>query len=91
MDLDTAPIRDIRGIMTNLNVSAVGCVSRDDLKAKLIENVPELRRAMEEKRAASAAAAAAATSPIAPSYSYPSGVNNLSDPLGLTINILFPC
>lgn len=50
MDLDTASIRDIRGIMINLNVPSVGCVTRDDLKAKLVENVPELRRAVEEKR-----------------------------------------
>lgn len=43
MDLDHAPIRELKSIMERMGISPVGCLSRKDLKEKLLENVPELR------------------------------------------------
>ena len=43
MDLDHAPIRELKSIMEKMGISSVGCLSRKDLKEKLLENVPELR------------------------------------------------
>ena len=47
MDLDTAPIRDIKAIMIKLIIDSTGCIDRGDLKRKLIANVPELRMKVE--------------------------------------------
>ena len=43
MDLDSAPIRDIKGIMIKMGISPHDCLERSDMKKKLRENVPELR------------------------------------------------
>lgn len=43
MNLDKAPIRELKGIMEKMGISPRGCISRKDLKEKLLENVPELR------------------------------------------------
>jgi hypothetical protein len=50
MDLDSMPVRDIKAIMIKLGVSPHGCVERKDLTKKLMENVPELRRKVEEEQ-----------------------------------------
>lgn len=43
MDLDSAPIRELKSIMEKMGISSRGCLNRKDLKEKLMENVPELR------------------------------------------------
>ena len=48
MDLDTAPIRDIKAIMIKMGISPHDCLERSDMKRKVRENVPELRMTMEK-------------------------------------------
>lgn len=43
MDLDSTSIKSIKIIMEKMHVSHHGCLSRADLKERLMENVPELR------------------------------------------------
>ena len=43
INLDKAPIRELKGIMEKMGITSRGCISRKDLKEKLLENVPELR------------------------------------------------
>ena len=43
MNLDTSPIKELKGIMEKMCISSRGCISRKDLKEKLLESVPELR------------------------------------------------
>jgi len=49
MDLDTDSIRSIKDIMVRMGISPHDCFERADLKKKLVENVPELRREMERR------------------------------------------
>ncbi|CAI7991881.1 Serine/threonine-protein kinase PINK1, mitochondrial [Geodia barretti] len=50
MDLDSVPVRDMKAVMIKLGVSPHDCFERKDLKKKLMENVPELRRKIEEEQ-----------------------------------------
>ena len=43
LNLDSAPIRELKAIMEKMGISPRGCIDRKDLKAKLHANVPELR------------------------------------------------
>lgn len=43
MDLDSSSIRELKAIMVKMGVSTVGCLSKQDLKEKLFDQVPELR------------------------------------------------
>ena len=43
MDLDNCSIKSIKTIMDKMHVSHRGCLNRQDLKERLMENVPELR------------------------------------------------
>lgn len=43
MDLDSAPIRELKNIMEKMGISPRGCLNRKDLQEKLLESVPELR------------------------------------------------
>lgn len=43
MDLDSAPIRELKNIMEKMRISSLGCLNRKDLKERLLDNVPELR------------------------------------------------
>ena len=43
LNLDTAPIRELKAIMEKMGISPRGCIDRKDLKEKLHANVPELR------------------------------------------------
>lgn len=49
MDLNTDSIRSIKDIMIRMGISPHDCFERADLKKKLVENVPELRREMERR------------------------------------------
>ena len=89
MDLDSAPIREIKAIMIKLGISPHDCFERSDLKKKLIQNVPELRIHIE--RRASAASTSSVESDLNSSFGSSSmrsdsfnAINNLDDPLGVT-------
>lgn len=43
MDLDSAPIKELKSIMEKMAISPRGCLNRKDLKEKLVDSVPELR------------------------------------------------
>lgn len=43
LDLNKAPIREIKSLMEKMHISHVGCTSRQDLKTQLVQQVPELR------------------------------------------------
>ena len=43
LNLDTAPIKELKKIMEKMGISPRGCLDRHDLKEKLHANVPELR------------------------------------------------
>lgn len=43
INLDSAPIRELKGIMEKMGIPSLGCIDRKDLKEKLHANVPELR------------------------------------------------
>ena len=43
MDLDKVSYKELKTMMTKMDISYVGCIDRKDLKEKLLENVPELR------------------------------------------------
>ena len=43
LNLDSAPIRELKAIMEKMGISPRGCIDRKDLKEKLHANVPELR------------------------------------------------
>jgi ATPase subunit of ABC transporter with duplicated ATPase domains len=47
LNLDKAPIKEIKAIMIKMGISPHDCFERADLKKKLIENVPELKFEME--------------------------------------------
>ena len=49
MNLDTDSIRNIKDIMIRMGISPHDCFERSDLKKKLVENVPELRREIERR------------------------------------------
>ena len=69
LDLDKAPIRDIKAIMIKMGISPHDCFERADLKKKLIENVPELKFEMERKQSSSSMASHGSTSSMS-SYGY---------------------
>ena len=50
LDLDKAPIKEIKAIMIKMGISSYGCVEREDLRKKLIENVPELKFEIDRKQ-----------------------------------------
>ena len=50
LDLDHAPIREIKAVMIKMGISPHDCFERSDLKKKLIDNVPELKFEMEKKQ-----------------------------------------
>lgn len=56
MDLDKAPIREIKSLMERMCISHVGCTSRQDLATQLVQQVPELRLKCEQEAAQSEAA-----------------------------------
>ena len=92
MNLDSAPIRDVKAIMINLGISPHGCFERSDLKKKLIANVPELRIQIE--RRASAASTASVESDLGSSFGSGSmrsdsfnTLNNQDDPLGVSSSL----
>lgn len=82
MDLDTAPVRDLRAIMIKMGIPYHDCVEKSDMKERLIDRVPELRMEIERK----ASAASISTLGSSPTDSRPpsvsSGLNFLGDPLG---------
>lgn len=43
MNLDSSSNKELKVIMEKMVISYVGCLSKDDLKERLMENVPELR------------------------------------------------
>lgn len=53
MDLDTASSKDMKAIMIKMGISPHDCFEKADLKKKLLENVPELRMAIERKESIS--------------------------------------
>ena len=50
MDLDTAPIKEIKDKMGKLGISYVGLIERSELVDKLLENFPELQMKMASKQ-----------------------------------------
>lgn len=71
MDLDKAPIREIKAIMVKMGISPHDCFERADLKKKLIENVPELKFEMEKKQSSASMPTRGSTSSMS-SYGYDS-------------------
>ena len=53
LDLDKAPIKEIKAIMIKMGISPHDCFERADLKKKLIDNVPELKFELERKQSSS--------------------------------------
>ena len=70
MDLDSAPIRDIKAIMIKMGVSPHDCFERADLKKKLIDNVPELKFEMQRKNSSSSLSSRGSTSSMSSYSSY---------------------
>lgn len=48
-DLDVASVKVIKELMAKLGISSVDCLSKEDLKKKLVDNVPEYRQAQQAK------------------------------------------
>lgn len=69
LDLDTAPIKEIKAIMIKMGISPHDCFERADLKKKLIENVPELKFEMERKQSSASLASHGSTSRMS-NYGY---------------------
>ena len=70
LDLDKAPIKEVKAIMIKMGISPHDCFERADLKKKLIENVPELKFEMERKQSSSSMASRGSTSSMGSSYGY---------------------
>jgi ATPase subunit of ABC transporter with duplicated ATPase domains len=69
LDLDKAPIKEIKAIMIKMGISPHDCFERADLKKKLIENVPELKFEMERKQSSASISSRGSTSSMS-SYGY---------------------
>lgn len=81
LDLDSAPIREIKAIMVKMGISPHDCFERADLKKKLIDNVPELKFEIERKQSSSSLSSRDSTSSLGSlsSYGYES-TNSISKP-----------
>lgn len=53
MDLQTVPIKSLKAVMTKLNISYVGCTTREDLVDLVKQEVPELHHSATGKEWAS--------------------------------------
>ena len=70
LDLDKAPIKEIKAIMIKMGISTHDCFERADLKKKLIDNVPELKFEMERKQSTSSLSSRGSTSSMSSISSY---------------------
>ena len=70
LDLDTAPIRDIKAIMIKMGISPHDCFERADLKKKLVDNVPELKFELERKQSSASLSPRGSTSSLSSLSSY---------------------
>jgi flagellar biosynthesis GTPase FlhF len=61
MDLESAPARELKGIMEKMGISSLGCLSKKDLKEKLMDGVPELRFRVSNESSPSSGERACAT------------------------------
>lgn len=86
LDLDSAPIREIKAIMVKMGISPHDCFERADLKKKLIDNVPELKFELERKQSSSSLASHGSTSSMSSysSYGY-EDTNSISESHDMTV------
>ena len=70
MDLDSVSIRAIKDIMIRMGISPHDCFERRDLKKKLVDNVPELRMAMERRASISSQSSTASFTTMGSSSSF---------------------
>ena len=73
MDLDSVSIRALKDIMIRMGISPHDCFERRDLKKKLIDNVPELRMAMERKASLTSQSSTASFTSMGSSSSFSGG------------------
>ena len=73
MDLDSVSIRALKDIMIRMGISPHDCFERRDLKKKLIDNVPELRMAMERRASTTSQSSTASFTSMGSSSSFSGG------------------
>ena len=78
MDLDSVSIRAIKDIMIRMGISPHDCFERRDLKKKLVDNVPELRMAMERRASISSQSSTASFTTMGSSSSFSGGRSFMS-------------
>ena len=70
LDLDKAPIKEIKAIMIKMGISPHDCFERADLRKKLVDNVPELKFELERKSSSASMASRGSTSSMSSLSSY---------------------